>query len=31
MKILLNNTRYLRINNLNASSRNLCYCGVQTK
>ena len=31
MKIFLNNTRYLRINNANASSRNLCYCGVQTK
>ena len=31
MKILINNTRYLRITNTDASSRNLCYCGVQTK
>ena len=31
MKIFLNNTRYLRLNNGDSSTRNLSYCGVQTK
>jgi len=31
MKMFLNNTRYLRINNADASARIVSYCGVQTK
>ena len=31
LKLLITNTRYLRITNTSASTRNLSYCGVQTK
>ena len=31
MKIFINNTRYLRIANTDSATRNLAYCGVQTK
>jgi hypothetical protein len=30
-RILVNNTRYLRLTNANASSREMGWCGIQTK
>ncbi len=31
LKLFINNARYLRITNQGATSKNLSYCGVQTK
>ena len=31
LKLFINNTRYLRINNVASTTKNLSYCGVQTK